>query len=120
MSADPRDPPEPGQPHEPDPMPDQPGDPVDPPIGDPEEPSPDPMEAKREAHAKLKRAVNALDAPDDVRQEPEVNPDASAPVAADHVRVAGRKEMNLPPPQWDEVDETSDESFPASDPPGNY
>lgn len=38
----------------------------------------------------------------------------------DHVRVAGRKEMDMPPRRWDIVDEQSDESFPASDPPGNY
>lgn len=38
----------------------------------------------------------------------------------DFVRVAGRKEMQIPPKTWDIVDEESDESFPASDPPGNY
>jgi hypothetical protein len=36
------------------------------------------------------------------------------------VRSAGRKEMLDPPADWDIVDEQSDESFPASDPPGNY
>lgn len=41
-------------------------------------------------------------------------------VADDYVRVAGRKEMQMPPKKWDKVDEESDESFPASDPPGNY
>lgn len=39
---------------------------------------------------------------------------------SDYVRVAGRKEMQMPPKKWDQVDEESDESFPASDPPGNY
>jgi hypothetical protein len=39
---------------------------------------------------------------------------------AAEVRTAGRKEMRDPPPEWDMVDEQSDESFPASDPPGNY
>jgi len=37
-----------------------------------------------------------------------------------YVRPAGRKEMDLPPSKWSEIDETIDESFPASDPPGNY
>jgi hypothetical protein len=36
------------------------------------------------------------------------------------VRNAGRDEMTMPPRQWDRVDETLDESFPASDPPANY
>lgn len=37
-----------------------------------------------------------------------------------HVRVAGRKEMDMPPKHWSKTDEEGDESFPASDPPGNY
>ena len=37
-----------------------------------------------------------------------------------YVRAAGRKEMSAPPRHWDRVDETVDESFPASDPPGGY
>lgn len=47
------------------------------------------------------------------------DPKTDAP-ATPHVRVAGRKEMDLPPRKWDNVDEEADESFPASDPPGNY
>ncbi|MFN4099710.1 MAG: hypothetical protein ACK4GT_08030 [Pararhodobacter sp.] len=53
--------------------------------------------------------------PDD--QQPE---GAHIPVPHDHVRPAGPKEMENPPETWDEVDEEGDESFPASDPPGNY
>ncbi len=36
------------------------------------------------------------------------------------VRPAGPKDMRDPPKSWDSVDEESDESFPASDPPANY
>jgi len=36
------------------------------------------------------------------------------------VRNAGPSQMRDPPPKWDAQDERSDESFPASDPPGKY
>lgn len=36
------------------------------------------------------------------------------------IRSAGTHDMDTPPRHWDEVDEQIDESFPASDPPGNY
>ncbi len=36
------------------------------------------------------------------------------------VRPAGPEAMRNPPPKWDKVDQESDESFPASDPPANY
>jgi hypothetical protein len=36
------------------------------------------------------------------------------------VRAAGPESMRDPPGKWDEVDEASDQSFPASDPPARY
>ncbi|MCA1662459.1 MAG: hypothetical protein LC648_10070 [Novosphingobium sp.] len=36
------------------------------------------------------------------------------------VRHAGPEGMRSDPPKWDRTDEASDESFPASDPPGTY
>jgi hypothetical protein len=36
------------------------------------------------------------------------------------VRDAGPDAMENPPKRWNEVDEASDESFPASDPPAKY
>lgn len=40
--------------------------------------------------------------------------------AGPRIRVAGPSEMRDPPGRWSDVDERSDESFPASDPPGTY
>ncbi len=45
---------------------------------------------------------------------------ANRALPPDHVRDAGPDNMQLQPKRWDVVDQTSDESFPASDPPGNY
>lgn len=36
------------------------------------------------------------------------------------VRNAGPEAMRSDPPRWDRVDEASDESFPASDPPATW
>ncbi|MBI1186008.1 MAG: hypothetical protein GC206_01475 [Alphaproteobacteria bacterium] len=39
---------------------------------------------------------------------------------APKVRDAGPEAMSAPPRKWDKVDQASDESFPASDPPATY
>ena len=39
---------------------------------------------------------------------------------APQVRNAGPNAMRSNPKQWDHIDEASDESFPASDPPATY
>ncbi len=44
----------------------------------------------------------------------------SRPSPPCEVRDAGPSQMRNPPRRWDLVDETADESFPASDPPGTY
>lgn len=59
----------------------------------------------------LRRAA----ASDDLR-----DPYAHGAGDGEYVRQSGPREMTEPPSQWDEVDETSDESFPASDPPARY
>lgn len=43
--------------------------------------------------------------------------DGEASGGSVEVRNAGPEAMRSDPPQWDKVDEASDESFPASDPP---
>ena len=105
---------------------------------DPKSPS-DPgvkVDAGEEHH--LKQAAASLNEPDETdatgqgqredqplrhvndTTQQEENAREAANVPDDYIRVAGRKEMQMPPKKWDKVDEESDESFPASDPPGNY
>ena len=45
--------------------------------------------------------------------------ESDRPVHTD-VRNAGPEAMRSKPQEWDRVDEASDESFPASDPPATY
>lgn len=48
------------------------------------------------------------------------NPDDKSRDDGTDVRPAGPENMKDPPKDWKKVDQESDESFPASDPPANY
>lgn len=57
--------------------------------------------------------------------EPRSHPDTGKtkpvpPKPPKKVRDAGPDSMKNPPKKWDPVDQASDESFPASDPPAKY
>lgn len=52
------------------------------------------------------------------QRESGAQPQANAPTPP--VRDAGPQSMRDEPPQWGRTDQRSDESFPASDPPGTY
>ena len=54
------------------------------------------------------------------REQKQPGQDTGPTATDDTVRPAGTKDMDMPPRRWTKVDEESDESFPASDPPGNY
>lgn len=62
------------------------------------------------------RAKELLTGESEAESEPEAAPGEDPA----YVRPAGRKAMDMPPATWSKTDEEVDESFPASDPPGNY
>ena len=84
------------------PDPDLPGDPPDSPIIDPDVPVVPPVIDPPADQPRMDHAG-------DKDSEPEVIIRPDAP-----------DQMDLPPKDWDIIDEENDESFPASDPPGNY
>ena len=67
--------------------------------------------------ARKRRRVRRRDAPSAVSRRAA---DAMAGAGPSHIRPAGPRAMRDPHRSWDRVDEASDESFPASDPPASY
>jgi hypothetical protein len=51
---------------------------------------------------------------------PEARPNNAEQPKKKPVRDAGPEAMKNPPKKWDDTDQASDESFPASDPPAKY
>ena len=51
---------------------------------------------------------------------PETRPKSAEQPKKKPVRDAGPEAMKNPPKKWDDTDQASDESFPASDPPAKY
>ena len=57
-----------------------------------------------------------------MHKQPQSDPkqEQAPPPKPKKVRDAGPDAMENPPEEWEEADEASDESFPASDPPAKY
>jgi hypothetical protein len=53
-------------------------------------------------------------------KHPQPDTKKQTPPKPKKVRDAGPDAMDNPPKRWNDVDEASDESFPASDPPAKY
>lgn len=102
--------------------PDGPADEGTPPGADQVPPDTLPADAVNPSLGVPSTAFAADDASAEVAADPGHAPEADRPLAAavptQEVRPAGPDAMAHPPAHWDETDQTSDESFPASDPPG--
>ncbi|MGO4853003.1 hypothetical protein [Phaeovulum sp. W22_SRMD_FR3] len=60
------------------------------------------------------------ESPENTKQPGRLPAEKSTDTEVRQVRDAGTEAMRNPPKTWSQVDEESDESFPASDPPANY
>lgn len=84
-------------------------------------PSPEPGDASyAQAPRGQKQPGQDLDPTSKPRAEPAPGEPEPGQDLGKDIRPAGPQDMAVKPKDWSKTDEELDESFPASDPPGNY
>ena len=76
-----------------------------------------PAEALICGHRPTRRYIQSMSCPGTLRPHVGYMPKPPIPADPQDIRDAGPDAMENPPKSWDDVDQASDESFPASDPP---
>lgn len=86
----------------------------------PKDPLPEPGDASyAQAPRDQKQAGQNLD-PSSSSKDPAPAEPEPGQTPDQEIRPAGPQDMDIKPKGWSKTDEELDESFPASDPPGNY